>query len=59
MKSKSKQELADGAGVTVKTLMNWLQPHMEELRSMGLKPKAKVLPPHIAAWICDKFSIDV
>ena len=59
MKAMSKQELADGAGVSVKTLMNWLKPHMEELRSMGLKPKAKVVPPHIAKWICDNFCIDV
>ena len=59
MKAMSKQELADRAGVSVKTLMNWLKPHKEELSRMGLKQNAKVVPPHIAKWICDNFCIDV
>ena len=51
MKAMSKQRLAGYAGVSVKTLMSWCKPYMQELEQMGLKPRAKILPPH------DKFTI--
>ena len=35
MKSMYKQELADCAGVSVKTLMNWCDPLRQELARMG------------------------
>ena len=57
MKAMNKQKLAGYAGVSVKTLMSWLKPHMKELEQMGLKPNAKVLPPHIVQYIADKFTI--
>lgn len=53
----SKQRLAGYAGVSVKTLMSWCKPYMAELRKMGLKPNAKVIPPHIVRYIADKFTI--
>jgi hypothetical protein len=59
MKAMSKQELAYGAGVSVKTLMNWLQPYQKELQGMGMKQHAKVLPPNVVQWICNRFCIDV
>jgi DNA-binding XRE family transcriptional regulator len=59
MKAMSKQELADAAGVTVKTLMNWCRPYREELAVMGLKPTAKKLPPHVVAYLSEIFCIDV
>ena len=55
----SKQQLADAAGVTTKTLMSWCDPYMKELESMGLLPNMKVLPPHIVQFIAEKFCIDV
>ena len=55
----SKQQLADAAGVTTKTLMSWCDPYMKELESMGLLPNMKVLPPHIVRFISEKFCIDV
>ena len=55
----SKSELADRAGVSVQTLMNWCRPFREELESMGMQPNAKVLPPHIVQFIAEKFAIDV
>ena len=55
----SKQELADAAGVTVKTLMNWCRPYRDELAVMGLKPTAKKLPPHVVAYLSEIFCIDV
>ena len=59
MKAMSKQQLADAAGVTTKTLMSWCDPYMKELESMGLLPNMKVLPPHIVRFISEKFCIDV
>ena len=55
----SKQQLADAAGVSVNTLMNWCKPYREQLAQMGLLPNAKVLPPHIVKFISEKFCIDV
>ena len=59
MKAMSKQQLADAAGVSVNTLMNWCRPYREQLAQMGLLPNAKVLPPHIVKFISDTFCIDV
>mgnify|MGYP002623796066 CR=1 FL=1 len=59
MKAMSKQELACRAGVTVKTLRRWCRPYQEELERMGLRPHAKVLPPHIVKWMSERFCIDV
>ena len=55
----TKQQLADKAGVTTKTLMSWCEPFQKELESMGMQPNMKVLPPHIVNFITEKFSIDV
>ena len=55
----SKQQLADCAGVSVTTLMNWCRPFRDELMRMGMQPNAKVLPPHIVKYITEKFCIDV
>ena len=54
-----KQEMADAAGVSVKTLMSWCRPFREELEQMGLKPRAKKLPPYVVAYLAEKFCIDL
>ena len=59
MKAMSKSELADKAGVSVQTLMNWCRPFRQELEAMGMLPNAKVLPPHIVKFLSEKFAIDV
>lgn len=59
MKSMSKFQLADCAGVSVKTLMNWCRPFSEQLTRMGMSAHAKVLPPHIVKFICEKLDIDI
>lgn len=58
MKAMSKQEIADHAGITLKTLSNWLKPYRQELEQMGMQPNMRILPPRIVQWICDKFCID-
>ena len=45
MKAMTKQQLADRAGVTTKTLMSWCEPFLGELASMGMQPHMKVQPP--------------
>ena len=55
----TKQQLADKAGVTTKTLMSWCEPFQKELEAMGMQPNMRVLPPHIVNYITEKFSIDV
>ena len=57
MKSMTKQQLADCAGVSVKTLMSWCSPYMKELEQMGMKPHAKVLPPNVVEFIANRFTI--
>ena len=59
MKAMTKQQLADSAGVTTKTLMSWCEPFLKELETMGMQPHMKVLPPHIVRFITEKFCIDV
>ena len=59
MKAMTKQQLADCAGVSVKTLMNWCKPFRQELAAMGLKPTSKVLPPHIIKYLSEIFCIDL
>ena len=59
MKAMTKQQLAESAGVTTKTLMSWCEPFQKELETMGMQPHMKVLPPHIVQFITEKFCIDV
>lgn len=59
MKAMTKQQLAESAGVTTKTLMSWCEPFQKELEAMGMQPNMRVLPPHIVNYITEKFSIDV
>ena len=55
----SKQQLADAAGVSVTTLMNWCRPFRKELEAMGLRPGMRVLPPKIVRFIAETLCIDL
>ena len=59
MKAMSKSELAQAAGISVDTLMRWLEPHREQLEIMGMRPNMRVLPPKVVAYIVETFCIDV
>jgi hypothetical protein len=59
MKAMSKSELADKAGITVTTLMNWCKPYQKELEAMGVKTKDRVLNPKAVRFIVEKFCIDI
>ena len=59
MKAMTKQQLADCAGVSVRTLNNWCKPYQEELLLMGVRPHMKVLPPGAVMFLADKLYIDI
>ena len=55
----SKLQLAQCAGVSVRTLMRWCRPYEEELQLLGLTDNMKVLPPHLVKWFADHFDITI
>ena len=59
MKAMLKSELAAAAGVTHDTFRRWLQSDADYLRSQGIGPKAKVLPPQVVAYLIEKYNIEV
>ena len=59
MKAKSLQQIADSAGVSVRTLRRWLVPHKQQLASLGLKPSMKAIPPSAVKYIAEIFCLDI
>jgi hypothetical protein len=57
MKAMTKQQIADCAGVSVRTLLNWCKPYRQELARMGMTPGMRVLPPNIVKWMAERFCI--
>lgn len=58
-KAMTYTQLADCAGVSRRTLYNWLRPYRKHLRQLGVTPNAKVLPPKAVHFICKTFYIAV
>ena len=59
MKAMTRQQLAAHAGVSTRTLNNWLRPYRRKLRAMGMPDGKQTLPPNIVAWIARRFCIDL
>ena len=59
MKSMSKAQLADAAGVSVKTLQRWLSRHSDELAMLGVRPRDKGLPPVAVRYVAEQYGIDL
>jgi len=59
MKSMTKYELAQAAGVSAATFRRWLQTDTEFLTANGIKPRTKVLPPKVVKYLCEKYCIDI
>ena len=57
-KSMYKYELAAAAGVSSRTLYNWLKKHKNTLQKMGVTPKTKLLSPAAVRYICETFVIE-
>ena len=56
-RAMSKAALAAMAGVAPRTFAKWLHPFREELRRMGVKDTAKVLPANAVSFICTRLVI--
>jgi len=59
MKSMMKYELADAAGVSVRTLSRWMMRHEETLLALGVQRTTHLIPPRAVKWICEEYGIDV
>ena len=58
MKAMTRQELADCAGVTTKTLRNYIKCHWDELWAIGMRPN-HILSPKVVEWLARNYGIDV
>ena len=58
MKAMTREELAACAGVTTKTLGNYIKRHWDELWAMGMRPR-QILPPNVVEWLARNYGIDV
>lgn len=59
MKACSKYELAQAAGVSTETFRRWLKSDKAFFEAHDVSPKAKVLPPIVVKYICEKYCIDL
>ena len=59
MKSMSKQQLADKAGVSLSTFNRWCKPLQSQLEQLGMFPGARLLPPNVVKYLADRFCIDL
>lgn len=51
----SKAELAQDANITPSQLRKWLRESQNELLQLGIKPKAKNLPPSAVGFLARKY----
>ena len=59
IKSMLKSELAAAAGVSSQTFRRWLKTDEEYLRSQGVLPTAKILPPQVVNHLIKKYCIEL
>lgn len=58
MKAMTRQQLADCAGVTTKTLGNYIKRHWDELWVLGMRPY-EILPPSVVEWLSYHYGINI
>lgn len=54
-----KNELAQAAGVSRDTFRKWLKSDTEFLVANHVSPNAKLLPPKVVRYLCEKYCIDL
>ena len=59
MKSMSKAQLAEAAGINMRTFQRWLSRHKDELSVLGVSPRDKLLPPVAVKYIAEQYGIDL
>ena len=58
MKTMTRKELAYMAGVDRKTFYSYLSLHEDELRVLGMRPRAR-LPPIVVKWIAHNYGVSI
>ena len=58
MKSKSKFEIAQAAGISTELLRRWMLEHRNVIGAMGVKPTRRLLPPRVVRYMCRELGID-
>ena len=59
MKSYTKAQLADAAGVSPETLRRWLKTDRAFLETNGIRPTTRLFPPKVVKYLCEKYAIDL
>ena len=54
----TRKELAYRASVDRKTFSTYLEQHEDELRPLGLRPRARV-PPVVVKWLVHNYGINI
>lgn len=58
MKAMTRQQLAECAGVTSKTLGNYINRNWDELWALGMRPY-QILPPSVVEWLSYNYGINI
>ena len=59
MKSYTKAQLADAAGVSPETFRRWLKTDRAFLEANGLRHTTKLFPPKVVKYLCEKYAIEL
>ena len=59
MKCLYKCEVAERAGVSVRTLTRWMKRHYDHLVTLGYRPQDKYLQPRVLQWLATEYCIDL
>ena len=51
-----KSEIAAAAGVSLRTLYNWLQTDKEAFEAMHISPKKHLLPARVVRYLDEKYN---
>ncbi len=59
MKSYTKAQLADAAGVSPETFRRWLKTDRAFLEVNHIRPTTKLFPPKVVKYLCEKYAIEL
>lgn len=59
MRSYSKFELAQAAGVSADTFRRWMKSDRAFLEANGITPNTRLLPPKVVKYLCEKYCIEI
>ena len=59
MKSYTKAQLADAAGVSPETFRRWLKTDRAFLEVNHIRPTTKLFRPNVVKYLCEKYAIEL